>query len=247
MSLEASLKRQLKEVQTLKKKLNKLFAKISPKQQEFFNKIYPKGVEAMCLSTLKTSVSQCERTISKNKETLKETKKLARQFKEEVEVEFGDIKELAVDQCSDVVKFVEERKEAKKQQEVLDARVDITKGLPQTPVTEQIKEFKSLANQEEAKDYFMDTGYELFKLGQGIYYTEAYTYCYINNVFFEVTITAEVLGKKMDVGDKFYWAEQIEDVQFTFKDAVEYSNEQAEAKQQLIEQKRRELEALENS
>lgn len=87
---------------------------------------------------------------------------------------------------------------------------------------------KYLTSEKEIIDYFKDVGRDYFDCGQGYYQDEVDLICKIGNKFYSVTIQAEIMSAKQDVGDRLYWVDYITDV--TYK---EIDKPQPKSKQQI--------------
>jgi len=66
----------------------------------------------------------------------------------------------------------------------------------------------------QIESHFKDIGHEYIECGQGFSQDEAEVLCKIGDKFYNVEITAEVVGAKQDVGDKLYWVESITSVTY---------------------------------
>ncbi len=73
---------------------------------------------------------------------------------------------------------------------------------------------KYLTKEEDIVDYFKDDGREHFDCGQGYYQDEANLICKVADKFYDVTLYAEIMSAKQDIGDRLYWVEDITDVQY---------------------------------
>lgn len=71
-----------------------------------------------------------------------------------------------------------------------------------------------LTSEDEIIDTFMDIGQEFLECGQGYYQDEKSTICKIGDKFYQVDIYAEIMSAKQDVGDRLYWVERIEEVEY---------------------------------
>ena len=77
-----------------------------------------------------------------------------------------------------------------------------------------IEDKRYLTEESDIETYFRDDGYDLFDCGQGYYQDEATSICKIEDKFYKVKITAEILSSKQDRGDRLYWVESIESVTY---------------------------------
>lgn len=71
-----------------------------------------------------------------------------------------------------------------------------------------------LTSEDEIADAFMDIGREFLECGQGYYQDEESIICKIGDKFYQVDIYAEIMSAKQDVGDRLYWVEDIEKVEY---------------------------------
>ena len=82
---------------------------------------------------------------------------------------------------------------------------------------------------DQIKDYFSDDYGEYFECGQGYYEDKATVITKIGKKFFRVILHAEIEGSKQDRGDRLYWVESLEKVEYeeidkpTPKEKVEYT------------------------
>lgn len=77
-----------------------------------------------------------------------------------------------------------------------------------------IQDTKYLKCEEQIEDYFKDDGSDLFDCGQGYCQDEANVIVKIAQKFYNVTIFAEIGSAKQDIGDRLYWVEKIEKVEW---------------------------------
>lgn len=73
---------------------------------------------------------------------------------------------------------------------------------------------KYLLNESEIKEYFKDNGRDFLDCGQGYYEDNAEVLCKVGDKFYAVSIKALVLGEKRDIGDKFYFVDEITEVTY---------------------------------
>lgn len=73
---------------------------------------------------------------------------------------------------------------------------------------------KYLTSEDEIQDYFEDNGREFLDCGQGYYEDTADLICKVGDKFYSVSIEAEVISQKQDVGDRIYWVENITKVSY---------------------------------
>lgn len=77
-----------------------------------------------------------------------------------------------------------------------------------------VYESKYLKDESEIEDYFMDSGVDFFDCGQGYYQDEVDLIVKIEDKFFRVDIYAEIMSAKQDVGDRLYWVDGINEVEY---------------------------------
>lgn len=77
-----------------------------------------------------------------------------------------------------------------------------------------VYESQYLEKEDEIKDYFMDNGRENFDCGQGYYQDEVDLIVKVEDKFFRVDIYAEIMSAKQDVGDRLYWVDGINKVEY---------------------------------
>jgi hypothetical protein len=70
-----------------------------------------------------------------------------------------------------------------------------------------------LKHVDQIEKYFSDST-EYFGCGQGYYEDEVDRIVFIDNKFYKVTLFAEIGSSKQDRGDRLYWAERIEKVEY---------------------------------
>ena len=74
---------------------------------------------------------------------------------------------------------------------------------------------KYLKIEDDIKDYFKDNAYDYFDCGQGYYQDEAEIICMTQDgKFYKVKIVAEIISAKQDRGDRLYWVERIDSVNY---------------------------------
>lgn len=79
---------------------------------------------------------------------------------------------------------------------------------------EVIEDLKLLTSEEDIVPYFEDNGRDFLDCGQGYYEDQTSIICKVGEKFYEVYITGEIGSSKQDVGDRLYWIEKIEDVEY---------------------------------
>ena len=73
---------------------------------------------------------------------------------------------------------------------------------------------KWLTDETQIVEYFTDAAFEFLECGQGYYTEEASFICNIGEKFYEVYVEAEIASAKQDRGDRLYWVESIENVDY---------------------------------
>lgn len=79
---------------------------------------------------------------------------------------------------------------------------------------EVIEDLKLLTSEEDIVPYFEDNGRDFLDCGQGYYEDQTSIICKVGEKFYEVYITGEIGSSKQDFGDRLYWIEKIEDVEY---------------------------------
>jgi len=74
---------------------------------------------------------------------------------------------------------------------------------------------KWLISEFQIEEYFSSGDYDYFDCGQGYYEDEVILLVKIGKRFFDVTIYAEIGSAKQDVGDRLYWVDSVEKVEYT--------------------------------
>ncbi|ASA22669.1 hypothetical protein [Paenibacillus donghaensis] len=77
-----------------------------------------------------------------------------------------------------------------------------------------VYESKYLTDKSEIVEYFEDCGREFFNCGQGYYEDEVSLICKIGDKFYDVEIQAEIGSAKQDIGDRLYWVDGINTVEY---------------------------------
>ena len=240
------LQKELKDGQSNIKKITKALEKISPKQKQMFDRIFP-DFPNIDLDQSPRALQMCEKVINSNPQVNQELLDLlGENAKEFFSIHKDAKKEILCDYSKEIKEFNEQKlKETieQKKQEDLKKEFDEINQYPKISKQEQ-EDFQSFQNMKNAQEYYEDNGYDFFECGQGEYQNEAVEFCFVQDAFFKVDIVAEVLSSKQDVGDRLYWVESIESVSFTYYDFEQFKKERKQAKEKLIEKKKAELEAL---
>jgi hypothetical protein len=77
-----------------------------------------------------------------------------------------------------------------------------------------IEQCEWLKSTEQIESYFKEDYHDYFDCGQGYCQEEADVIVKIGKKFYAVTMHAEILSSKQDVGDRLYWVEDIESVEW---------------------------------
>lgn len=77
-----------------------------------------------------------------------------------------------------------------------------------------LQDTEYLKCQEQIEDYFKDCGRDYFDCGQGYYQDSHHQIIKIKNKYFMVDIYADIGSAKQDIGDRLYWVEGIEKVEY---------------------------------
>jgi len=71
-----------------------------------------------------------------------------------------------------------------------------------------------LTKEEGIESFFKDCGSDFLDCGQGYAEDEKTIICKIGDKFYEVEIKAELGSSKQEIGDRLYWIENIESVEY---------------------------------
>lgn len=250
-SLKSKIKKLTKELNESEKLVNQIekesLLKISPKQREFFNKVYPTFPD-IDIDDIKRADSLIQRTIVSNKQSEQQILNLLDKNLSEFLELYPKAKKWIVDFHKEATVFMERKKQEVKENQLRNKeQKDIDWLNKQKKIAKSKQDgFDQFSNKKEAIDFYKDSR-DLFDCGQGFFENKVTTYCFILDVFFEVVINAEILSAKQDVGDRLYWVENIEDVQLNLYDFHTYKKEVKKHKIELIKQKEKELDKLKNS
>lgn len=77
-----------------------------------------------------------------------------------------------------------------------------------------LQDSKWLKCEEQIESYFKEMYADYFECGQGFHQNEAEVLVKIGFNFYKVTIYAEILSSKQDRGDRLYWVESVEKVEW---------------------------------
>lgn len=114
------------------------------------------------------------------------------------------------------------------------------------PTVSKKSDLLSFYSIEDAKSHFEDNYGDYLECGQGFYQDKAKTFCYVKDRLLSVTINAEIIGQKMDVGDRLYSVDRIKSIDLEPFDQSEYEKITQLQLEELIKAKEKELEKLKN-
>lgn len=77
-----------------------------------------------------------------------------------------------------------------------------------------IMDKKYLKHTSQISNFFNDCYNDMFDCGQGYAQDEAEAIVFIDGVFYNVKITAEIGSQRQDRGDRLYWVESLESIDF---------------------------------
>ena len=77
-----------------------------------------------------------------------------------------------------------------------------------------VREISYLKSEDDIVPYFMEDPYDYFDCGQGYYEDEVEVIVKIKDKFYSVKITAEIGSSKQDRGDRLYFVEGAESVEY---------------------------------
>ncbi len=83
-----------------------------------------------------------------------------------------------------------------------------------TDYPDLIQSENGLRSEEEIEDYFRSDYSDFFDCGQGFSQDTAVVLIKIGFKFYHVTLTAEIGSAKQDIGDRLYWVEELEKVEW---------------------------------
>lgn len=78
-----------------------------------------------------------------------------------------------------------------------------------------VREISYLESEEDIVSYFMEDPYDYFDCGQGYYEDEVNIIVKIKDKFYNVKITAAIGSSKQDRGDRLYFVENAESVEYS--------------------------------
>lgn len=220
-----------KEGNKMVKKIHSLLLKISPKQKLKFDKIF-KDISDLEYSEIKHALYLLEKTILKNKETKKELLKKLGKYKDEFFIQYTEAQNHIYDFNKQINQFLDNKQlEEQKEKDRIAFEKEMNKlaKLPKVPEELQ-KGFNSFANLRDAEEYYKNNGYELYQNGEEYLEEVATEFCFVDNSFFEINVHAEILSRKQDVGDRYFWVDQIKEVHskpFKFEKYLKIKQEEA--------------------
>ena len=96
-----------------------------------------------------------------------------------------------------------------------------------------------LKSAADIRPFFEDDYLDYFDCGQGYSQDEATAYVKIGTKHFEVTLRAEVVSQKQDRGDRLYWVESLESVEYCEVDVSDINKERRKQLEHKIEETRK--------
>lgn len=84
-----------------------------------------------------------------------------------------------------------------------------------------LHEFKDLKHESQIPDWFKSDFNDEFKCGQGFCEDTAVLFVKIGAKFYYVTLTAEICSQRQDRGERLYWVERIQKVEYEETDKPE--------------------------
>jgi len=99
---------------------------------------------------------------------------------------------------------------------------------------EIIENKECLKSPSDIRPFFEDEYYDHFECGQGCYQDEATVYVKIGTKHFEVMLKAEIGSQKQDRGDRLYWAESLESVEYCEIDINDINKEKRKHLEQNV-------------
>ena len=73
---------------------------------------------------------------------------------------------------------------------------------------------KWLKDESQIVETFKDIGVDYLDCGVGYLQEAAEVICHINGKFYKVLIEAEITSSKLDIGDRLYWVDHINNVTY---------------------------------
>ena len=78
-----------------------------------------------------------------------------------------------------------------------------------------VVESQYLTSVDDMQEFFSDDAADYFECGQGYYQDEAEVIVKIDDKFYKVNMLAEICSEKQDRGDRLYFVESVESIQFS--------------------------------
>lgn len=224
------------------KKIEKLLPLLSQSELEFLNKINKnQTLQSMSAKEIKSTLGLVERTIQAHARYKEDIEKLLSENEAKRPEFMATFPEPYI---LDSVLLKEMKAFLAYEAPLYTVELPFTYGLAKTPKELQL-DVKKFTTKKQAVSYFKDEGRELFECGQGIYQDYSEEYCYIEDVFFKAKIKAEIFSSKQDVGDRLYWVERIESVDFLLSQEAVMEDENRRALQEELNNARLKVEELE--
>lgn len=214
------------------KKIEKLLPLLSRGELEFLNKINRnQSLQAMSAKEIKSTLGLIERTLQSHEKNKEELAKLLSENEAKRPEFMATFPEPYI---LDSTLLKEMKAFLAYEAPIYTMELPFTYGLAKTAKENQV-DVKKFATHKEALQYFKREGSELFECGQGFYEEEAEEYCYIEDVFFLAKVKADICSSKQDVGDRLYWVEGIESVEFVLaQETVMQENNRKSLEEELI-------------
>ena len=243
-----TLQKQLKEGQSNISMITKQIKNLSPKQKQLFYKIF-KDFPSIDLEDSNRALNMCNKAVEDIPLDNKRKKELLGSNLSEFIALYPDAEKFMSDYDSEIKAFIIQKQEQEKKEHqniLIELEKEKLNKLVKIPKEAQ-KQLKSFSEKSLAEDFYQDDSHHLFNCGQGFYEEEVYEYCFIQDVFFEVCIRAEIISSKQDVGDRLYWVDSIDSIEIKEKDYTQFIQDLEDQKKEMIEKKELELEILKNS
>lgn len=245
----SSLQKQLKDSQNKILDIQNLLEKLSPKQRQRFDLIFPTCPD-LHIENIDRALNICKKAIASNNEKNARLMQSLGYSLDEFLKQYPEVrKEFLCDYEETVIQFqknIELEKEKDYKKEQIQKEIDIINSYQKIDVSEQ-KDFEAFKNMTEAKNHYKDEGNEMFDCGQGFYQDESVSYCFIQDVFFKVNLTAHIVSSKQEVGERLYWVDSLKDIKIEPANFQDFKVLKQKEKEELIAKKKEELERLINS
>lgn len=249
MTKISELESKLKKYKKIQKDVISSSKKLSPKQSDFLKRIYV-DFPNLNVSDMESCLSKIQQTLTSN---IKKKEELISSLGKDRKIffeQYPEAKRFIVDYSKEISFFLENKKNEelerqRKEKEKLDKQKeeDELSKLVKVPKNDQ-KQYHSFNALNDAIDFFKSDYSDYFSCGQGFYEDEVFTFCFVNNSFFKVKLSAEIISSKQDVGDRLYWVESLKDVQLENYDFELHKQKLNQQRLDLIKQKEDELKKL---